>query len=265
MTEPQNKFHTWGGIWDLLANRLVSLMGITSGSRVLDIGTGGGSTLLAALRRIGPTGEVFGIDTDETWVAHVREEAKKCGLTNVRTFEMDAKQLDFQDATFDYVTTGFSGWDYCYDFVKGEPTAPDSIMKEIYRVLKTGGTAGISTWTRQEDTEWMESFVESFNYSPQRVYSKETVDGWEEIMAASEFNNPLLLHEVVEYTYPTIDNWWQEMLAYGWEWQLQELAKEQNTDLQNIRESTIDRMKGHTSKKGVSFQRGVLHILATKK
>ncbi|TFG13322.1 hypothetical protein EU537_06580 [Candidatus Thorarchaeota archaeon] len=55
-------------------------MGITACSRVLDIGSGGGSTLLAAVRRIGPTDEAIGIDTDETRVVHVRDEAKRCGL-----------------------------------------------------------------------------------------------------------------------------------------------------------------------------------------
>jgi len=265
MTEPQSNFHTWGGIWDLLAIRLVSLMGITAGSRVLDIGTGGGSTLLAALRRIGPTGEVIGIDKDETWVAHIRDEAKRCGVTNVRVLEMDARELDFQDTSFDYVTVGFLGWDYCYDFAEGEFIAPDAIMKGIHRLLKPSGTVGISEWARQEDTEWMESFVESFDYSPQRVYSKETMEGWEDIMANSDFRNPLLLPEVVEYTYPTIDNWWQEMLAYGWEWQLKGLAMKQDTNLQHLQESAINRVQDHISNEEVSFQRAVLHILATKK
>ncbi len=264
MTEPRSNFHTWGGIWDLLAYRLVSLMGITTGTRVLDIGTGGGSTLLAALRRIGPTGEAIGIDADETWVTHIRDEAERCGLTNVRAFEMDAKELGFQDGSFDYVTAGFLGWDYCYDFAEGEFIAADSIMKEIHRLLRPGGMTGISTWTWQDDTEWMERFVESFEYYPQRVYPKETIDGWGEIMGESEFNNPLLLPEVVEYTYPTIENWWQEMLAYGWECHLEELARKQDIEMQHLQESAIDRVQAYSSNDGVSFQRGVLHVLATK-
>ena len=53
--------------------------------KVLDIGSGGGASLYPALKRVGPTGEVFGIEICEGCFNHTSGEIERCGFTNAKT------------------------------------------------------------------------------------------------------------------------------------------------------------------------------------
>ncbi len=256
--------NTWGTYWDLFALRLVQLLGVTGGSRVLDVGTGGGSTLIAALKSIGPTGYVLSLDKEKHWADYANSELKRLNIRNAEVRHMDAKELDLPDGTFDFAVSGFLGWGYCFDFTKMEFRAPDLVMKEIHRTLRIGGKVGISTWLFQEDTEWMEHFVESFGYLARRVYSKESEDAWQMIMENSSFTDFMILSEKVEYEYESPEAWWNQMMDYGWKRQIENLSKEKEIPLVNIKLKAFKELKRHQSSKGVVFVRKVLFILGTK-
>jgi len=255
---------TWSNLWDLLATRLAQLLGISSGSTVLDVGTGGGSTLLAALKCVGPTGFVASLDRQEQWANHGIQEIKRLNITNADVRLMDAKSMEFQDNMFDFVLSGFLGWSHCYDFTASKFHSQDLVMKEMHRTLKPGGKLGVSTWLLQSDTEWMENFIEEMGQSARRVYSKETETDWEIIMKASPFSNYILLPEMIDYTYPSPDIWWNDMIDYGWKRQIEALAESCGTKTMDLKEKAIEKLGDHVSKDGVTFKRGVLFILATK-
>jgi len=255
---------TWGNLWDLLGLRLAQLLGITGGSKVLDVGTGGGSTLIAALKCIGPTGYVVSLDKEQIWVDHVNSELARLNIVNAEVRHMDAKEIDMPDGVFDFAISGFLGWGHCFDFANLSYRSQDLVMKEIHRTLRVGGRTGISTWLFQEDTEWMERFVQSYDYAARRLYSKESEEGWKLIMEHSPFKDSMLLPETFEYTYESLDVWWNEMLQYGWQKQLEEVSKQKDLSLDEIKLKAIEKLGEHLSDSGVSFTRRVLFILATK-
>src|SRR5215208_1056031 len=84
---------------------LVARLGITPGSRVLDLGSGDGTTALPAAR-LGAN--VLGVDIAGNLVAAGNARAAIAGLTNLRFEEGDASQLGgLADNSFDLIVTLF--------------------------------------------------------------------------------------------------------------------------------------------------------------
>jgi ubiquinone/menaquinone biosynthesis C-methylase UbiE len=77
-----------------LTRRLFERAGITSGMRVLDIGSGSGDVAFLAARFVGPTGDVLGTDRDPAQVAFAEERAKANGLGNVRFMAGDFREIE---------------------------------------------------------------------------------------------------------------------------------------------------------------------------
>ena len=127
--DPQGAFAHFG-------QRLVEVVGVEPGQRVLDVATGRGAVLFPAAERVGTAGEAVGVDLAESMVRAANEEAERRGLgTPVRV--MDAEQLDFPDASFDRVLCGFGVMFFPH---------LDQALGEFRRVLKPGGRLGVSTW-----------------------------------------------------------------------------------------------------------------------
>ena len=97
--------------------------------KVLDIGCGaaGKSLYYASLG----AKEVHGVDVVESYTKQSKELAVEKGFEDVFTFHLgDAANLEFSDNTFDTIIMN--------DAME-HVSKPESVMKECYRVLKTGG------------------------------------------------------------------------------------------------------------------------------
>jgi len=81
-----------------LTQRLFERAGITSGMRVLDIGSGSGDVAFSAARLVGPRGSVIGVDRDSAHVAFAEQRAKTDGLTNVRFMVGDFRKIELSPA-----------------------------------------------------------------------------------------------------------------------------------------------------------------------
>jgi SAM-dependent methyltransferase len=77
-----------------LTRRLFERAGITSGMRVLDIGSGSGDVALLAARFVGPEGSVVGADRDPAQVAFAEQRAKANGLSNLRFVAEDFREVE---------------------------------------------------------------------------------------------------------------------------------------------------------------------------
>jgi len=82
--------------------RLLVEAGMTSGMRVLDVGTGRGDVAFLVAELVGETGSVVGVDRAPEAVAVARERAEQASLANVSFVEGDPTELSFA-APFDAV------------------------------------------------------------------------------------------------------------------------------------------------------------------
>jgi ubiquinone/menaquinone biosynthesis C-methylase UbiE len=80
-------------IWDPFTERLFRDAGFGPGQRVLDIGSGVGDVALLAVRLVGPSGEVVGVERDPATIATARSRVVKAGFSNVSFIESDIRGL----------------------------------------------------------------------------------------------------------------------------------------------------------------------------
>jgi len=69
----------------LQINRVMDLLGITSGKSVADIGAGSGWFTVRAARRVGASGSVYAVDINPGATKYVEDRARKEQLQNVKT------------------------------------------------------------------------------------------------------------------------------------------------------------------------------------
>lgn len=129
------------------ARHLLQLAAAAPSERVLDVGTGAG-LLAFELLRCGPrTGPVTGIDIAPGMIAAARRRAAAARITGeILCFEeMDAERLDFADASFDLVLSGFA---------LTHVPHPDAALAETFRVLRPGGRLAIAVGSQPPLPSW---------------------------------------------------------------------------------------------------------------
>ena len=85
-----------------LRERMIELGRLDSGDTVLDIGCGTGTLAIAAKKRVGAAGAVFGIDASPAMVAKANRKSARAGL-DVTFSNAVVEALPFPDARFDVV------------------------------------------------------------------------------------------------------------------------------------------------------------------
>lgn len=69
----------------LQVNRIMDILGITSGKTVADIGAGSGWFTVRAARRVGAGGSVYAVDINPEAIRYIADRAQKEQLKNVKT------------------------------------------------------------------------------------------------------------------------------------------------------------------------------------
>ena len=105
--------------------RAADLAQVAPGSRALDVATGTGDLAIELKRRVGPSGEVTGLDFSERMLELAREKAG-----DVRFEAGNALELPYPDGSFDAVTVGFGARNFD-DLARG--------LREMARVTRPGG------------------------------------------------------------------------------------------------------------------------------
>lgn len=130
--------HTFGAFTRIGRRRVVDHINSRGGS-VLEVGVGTG----LSLPNYGDTVQVTGIDFSAEMLAKAQEKVDRLGLTAVVALrQMDARHLDFPDASFDIVVA--------MHLVSVVPD-PEQVVAEMARVCKPGGEVVILNHFLHED------------------------------------------------------------------------------------------------------------------
>jgi SAM-dependent methyltransferase len=192
--------------------RLAELAEIRRGTCVLDLGMGGGTSLIPAAEKVGSTGQVFGIDISDEMIKYTYEKIRDLKITNARLIRTDARTLVFEDNTFDYVLSGFS---YIY-----------STLEEIRRVLRDGGRLALSTWEILGDMEWMASFLSKYQPTDTKDhYHRDTPGELRTLLGEVGFTDITVITESQEFAFKDEEQWWADMRESGWEDHLKKLEE----------------------------------------
>lgn len=134
---------------------LVRTLGITSGLKVLDLGSGDGTTAVPAAR-LGA--DVLGVDIASNLVEAGNERAQSLGLTNLRFQEGDASDLnELEDDSFDLVVSIFGAM---------FAPRPSDVAREVVRVTRPGGRIVMANWIPGDPTLVAQILKISSAYSP---------------------------------------------------------------------------------------------------
>jgi ubiquinone/menaquinone biosynthesis C-methylase UbiE len=113
----------------------VTLLGVSPGERVLDVGCGSGAVTRTLARRVAPGGRVIGLDASPALLEVARELAKEAGLGDAIEFKAgDCRTLPFPDASFDAVLAATT---------LSHVPVPARALLEMVRVTRPGGRVGV--------------------------------------------------------------------------------------------------------------------------
>jgi len=118
---------------------------VKQGDKALDIGCGFGDTAIKLADRVGPSGQVVGLDCCEAFLEYGRKEAAARGLKNISFVEGDAL-LEHFEPEYDFVFSRFGTMFF---------SNPVAGLRNMRSALKPGGVMVHIVWRRPEDNPWL--------------------------------------------------------------------------------------------------------------
>src|SRR6266576_3823895 len=139
----QRSAHVWGlGDYTLLgkmlepaASALVDACAVSAGQEVLDVAAGNGNFAVLSARE---GASVTALDISPRQVELGRSRTEDEGLS-IDWIEGDAEDLPFEDERFECVGTVFGAM---------LAPRPEVAAREMFRVVRPGGTVGMANWTK---------------------------------------------------------------------------------------------------------------------
>jgi ubiquinone/menaquinone biosynthesis C-methylase UbiE len=130
-------------VWESDVEALLDQIDVGPGWRCLDLGCGALGILAPLSRRVGPSGRVVGVDTDERLLATARAYVEQEQLTNVELYQRDARATDLPRDSFDLVHMRFV-WAFGH---------AEAFLHEMLALTKPGGVV-VSQETDQNSWDY---------------------------------------------------------------------------------------------------------------
>lgn len=188
--------------------RALEFAALTPDSRIIDVAAGSGMLTLLAAEQVG---EVQAIDFSAPMIDRLIAQARAGGLTNIAAQVGDGQALPFDDNRFD---AGFSmfGLMYFPERAKG--------FAELFRVLRPGGIAVVSSWAPVVESPLMRLMFGALHAAdpaieePQPNYlSLENPEVFETEMRAAGFAAVSIQRHTSSLSCPDVDQLWETLLG----------------------------------------------------
>lgn len=229
--------------------KLVEYAHVPPGASVLDVATGRGASLFPAAEKVGPDGEVIGIDLTAEMVERTGRDIEAQELSNAHTLQMDAEYLDFPEDTFDRVMCGFALF-----------FMPDArgALTEFLRVLKPGGMLAVSTWAN-DDSRWSWDGELRKKYVPPRPVQMtensggykhtdfDTAEGVSALLAGEGFRDVEVHVEEFEFAYKDAEEWWATRWSHFSRYEMERMTPE---DLEKYKAEAFAKIREMTEPDG---------------
>ena len=212
-------------IFSHFGQRLVDFAEIAAGANVLDVAAGRGAVLFPAAAKVGPRGHVTGIDFSPDMVRETAKDIESQNLHHAEIRQMDAEQMTFSDASFDWVLCGFALWMFA---------EPSRVLREYYRVLKPDGRVGLSTWAADNPSQvWCHEVLRPYvpapalkaaalNYAPKF----DTPLQLETALREAGFSIIQITAEEKDFVYVSEEQFWQTLWSAGIRRRLEKMTPE---------------------------------------
>ena len=118
---------------------------VKTGDRVLDVGCGFGDTAIQLAQRVGPTGEVVGVDCCDAFLEYAENDARSRGVENISFARADA-EIALPTEEFDFVFARFGTMFFAN---------PVAGLRNMRKALKPGGKMVHIVWRNRADNPWL--------------------------------------------------------------------------------------------------------------
>jgi SAM-dependent methyltransferase len=142
----------WASVWpkrevmsSAVTDILLNHLDLRASERVLDVGSGGGTTTFAAADRVGPGGSVVGADISAPLVELARRRAADKQITNVSFCVADVQHETVPGAPFDVAVSQFGVMFF---------DEPVTAFANIRRHQAPGGRLAFACWQAIERNPW---------------------------------------------------------------------------------------------------------------
>lgn len=180
---------------------------LTAESQLLDVACGPGTTTLLAAPRVR---QVTSLDFSQNMLSHLEHHLKEDSVDNVTVVHGDGQALPFADDGFDAAISMF-GLMFFPDRVRG--------MREIHRVLVSGGRVVIASWAPAAQSPLMAAMFDAVRAidpdrpeSPSELESLENPSVFQTELERAGFSKIEIVPATRSMTVESPEAFWNEMV-----------------------------------------------------